>query len=92
MAYTYTEAEFDDVKAMYAADVSLEDIQAKHTSKSVASIRMKLVKAGLYKAAVKSSTKTTSVAKEPVKPKSTSKAAMLADFKAAWDAVGPAPF
>ena len=48
MAFKWTELEFTEVKRLYAAGQSLEDIQALNPTKSVASIRMKLVKAGVY--------------------------------------------
>jgi hypothetical protein len=48
MAYVYTEKEFTEIKLMYANGQDLETIQGLFPDKSVASIRMKLVKAGLY--------------------------------------------
>lgn len=48
MAYTYTKDEWASIVMEYNADTPLE-ILAKKYNKSVASIRMKLVKAGLYK-------------------------------------------
>jgi hypothetical protein len=48
MAYTYTDLEFEHIKQMYAGGASLEDILVEHPTKSVASIRMKLVKAKVY--------------------------------------------
>lgn len=64
MAYVYTAQEFEEIKTKYAAGVSLETL-AEDYNKSVASVRMKLVKAGVYQKAEKpaASTKATSVAK-----------------------------
>lgn len=87
MAYTYTPEEFSQISQLYQSGKSLEDIQSLFPDKSVASIRMKLVKAGLYVKAVKSAGVTT---KANLKP--TTKAEAKAAFKAALDAVGEAPF
>lgn len=80
MAYIYTTQEFDAIQKLYLEGISLEDIQAVYSNKSVASIRMKLVKAGVY--TVK---KTTSV------PRAT-KAAVHEAYQAAVNAVGYAPW
>lgn len=46
--YKYTQKEFDEISLLYQNGSSLEEIQSLYPGKSVASIRMKLVKAGLY--------------------------------------------
>lgn len=82
MAYTYTDQEFADIKQRYEAGETLEQIQVVHPSKSVASIRMKLVKAKVYQAQKPASgTKS-----------STSKSADLQAYRDAETAVGLAPF
>ena len=48
MAYHYTDQEFADIQQRYRCGESLEQIHRAHPSKSVASIRMKLVRAKLY--------------------------------------------
>jgi hypothetical protein len=94
MAYVYTEVEFDDIKQRYANGETLELIQSVHPSKSVASIRMKLVKAGLYTAVARKQ-----VSSKPITsliavatPKPTTKAGIKLAYKTAHDAVGFAPF
>lgn len=47
MAYVYSTEEFEEIKQKYASGTSLE-VLAEEYSKSVASVRMKLVKAGVY--------------------------------------------
>ena len=47
MAYVYSAEEFEEIKQKYASGTSLE-VLAEEYSKSVASVRMKLVKAGVY--------------------------------------------
>ena len=89
MTYKYTTQEFDQIKSLYQNGQSLEDIQSLFPDKSVASIRMKLVKAGLYK---KSDPKSLPVSATKAEPKPTTKSGIKAAFKAALDAVGEAPF
>lgn len=94
MAYVYTEVEFDDIKQRYSDGETLEAIQALHPSKSIASIRMKLVKAGLYTAVARkqvSGKPITSMIAAPT-PKPTTKAGIALAYKTAADAVGIAPF
>lgn len=85
MAFKWTELEFTEVKRLYAAGQSLEDIQALNPTKSVASIRMKLVKAGVYEKAGKPTATTKTATKAP-----TTKSEVKAANKLAWDLVGPA--
>lgn len=93
MAYVYTVQEFDDIKQRYAAGETLELIQSVYSTKSVASIRMKLVKAGLYTPATKTTTTkasgTTVVELEPF-AFPTAKGDIKALFKKCLDKVGPA--
>jgi hypothetical protein len=77
MAYQYTDLEFEHIKQMYAKGASLEHIQMEHPSKSVASIRMKLVKAKVY------------VAKSPA---GATKQDSVKAYQEAEAAVGLAPF
>ena len=92
MAYTYTTLEFDKIKELYANGQTLEDILSLFPDKSVASIRMKLVKAGVYTKPTKATAKATATAKPASEPKPTTKTAIKAAYKAASDAVGPAPW
>lgn len=48
MTYKYSDEEFAKISLLYQNGSSLEQIQSLFPDKSVASIRMKLVKAGLY--------------------------------------------
>jgi hypothetical protein len=64
MAYKYTDEEFAEIKLAYANQVSLETLALKY-NKSVASIRMKLVKAGVYQKS--SATKQTSTVSKATK-------------------------
>lgn len=92
MAYVYTEEEFTEIKRQYANGQTLEEIQSLFPDKSVASLRMKLVKAGLYQKAAPApkSTRSTQVTTPSVKP--TTKSGILAAYKAAEAAVGLAPW
>lgn len=93
MAYVYTEKEFDEIKAMYANGQTLETIQSLFPDKSVASIRMKLVKAGLYTPATKTTTtKASGSAVVRLEPFAfpTTKPGIASLFKSCLDKVGPA--
>lgn len=99
MAFKYTEVEFEDIKQQYSQGKSLETIQAVYPDKSVASIRMKLIKAGLYnklpQATKRTSTSTTATATKVVQPSvafPTTKAGIRAVNQAAYDLAGPALF
>ena len=48
MTYKYSDEELAEISLLYQNGSSLEEIQSLFPDKSVASIRMKLVKAGLY--------------------------------------------
>jgi hypothetical protein len=91
MAYVYTPKEFEEISLLYQNGQSLEHIQSLYPSKSVASIRMKLVKAGLYNRAQSSGPTTPKVSK-PATSSSVSKAGMLATYKHAEGKVGLAPW
>ena len=91
MAYVYTQEEFNQISEMYQSGQSLDHIQSLFPDKSVASIRMKLVKAGLYQKPA-ATVKATSVkpTSPKVAPKPTTKAGILAAFKTAHGYVGDA--
>lgn len=91
MAYVYTEEEFSSIKSMYANGQTLEAIQGLFPDKSVASIRMKLVKAGVYQKAVHTKTTKPNQGATP-SPKPTTKAGILQAYKAAEGWVGLAPW
>lgn len=86
--FVYSDTEVQEVLARYATGTTLE-VLAQDYNKSVASVRMKLVKLGVYQKAVKPKAALPATAK---KPTSTSKSAMLADYKAAEALVGAALF
>lgn len=89
--FVYSEQDVKEITEKYSAGVTLE-VLAEQYSKSVASVRMKLVKLGVYqKAVAKPATKTgaTITAKTP---SPTTKAGILAAYKATEAAVGLAPF
>ena len=86
MAYTYTAEEFEKIKELHANGQTPEQILSLFPDKSVASIRMKLVKAGVYN---KPTAK--AVTSQPTAPKPTTKAGIRAAFQLAHGAVGDAP-
>lgn len=95
MAYVYKAGEFEEIASLYANGQSLVDIQSLFPDKSVASIRMKLVKAGLYTAVVvKKQDKTQPIGLTIASPtpKPTTKAEILLAYKTAESVVGFAPF
>lgn len=101
MAYVYTEKEFTEIKLMYANGQDLETIQGLFPDKSVASIRMKLVKAGLYSAKSKPKASTGAVKQIDIKVGEgyvtlgdlmKTKAGIKLANKRALDAVGLAPW
>lgn len=89
--FTYTETEVQQIVEKYSSGVSL-DVLATEYSKSVASVRMKLVKLGVYQKATTSSTSTKAVttAKSGEFPKT--KSGVLAYYKSCVDAVGYSEF
>lgn len=94
--YTYTDAEVQEISQKYALGESLETL-AELYSKSVQSIRMKLVKLGVYKAkaTAKPGGSTTQKAQVDPKPKLTAKQAAKANrdlFDLMLFEAGPAPF
>jgi hypothetical protein len=91
--YVYTQKEFEEISLLYQNGQSLDEL-ASLFSKSVQSIRMKLVKAGLY-------TKTTNATPKVAAPKTATidaspqfnlntKSGAKAAFKHAYGAVGEA--
>ena len=104
MAYVYTEKEFAEIKLMYENGQDLETIQGLFPDKSVASIRMKLVKAGLYNSAKSKPTaggptsrspgavKVDTIQEESLSDLMKTKAGIKLANKRALDAVGLAPW
>ena len=80
--FVYSDQDVQEITAKYQVGQSLE-VLAVDYNKSVASVRMKLVKLGVYKAAT---AKVTGTAKKT----STSKSQDLADFRSALALVGEA--
>jgi hypothetical protein len=89
--FVYSDTEVTEITAKYLAGVTLE-VLADTYSKSVASVRMKLVKLGVYQKQTKATTTKTATTTAVKKPASTSKAAILQDFKHAHSLVGDALF
>lgn len=94
--YTYTDTEVQEISQKYLAGEALEAL-ADAYQKSVQSIRMKLVKLGIYqpKAAKKPSGTTTAKTQADPKPKLTAKQAAKANldlFDLMLFQYGPAPF
>ena len=75
--FVYTDSEIAEIVKKYKAAVSLEQLAAEY-NKSVASIRMKLVKLGVYEAK-----KTTTSTKQ-------TKAEVNTEFAQAYKTFGPA--
>lgn len=90
--FTYTETETQEIVAKYQGGTSLE-VLATEYAKSVASVRMKLVKLGVYqKATTKvSSTKVSTAAVEKT-GFPTTKSGILAYYKATLAKTGYADF
>ena len=90
--FIYTDRELEEIIIKYNDNVSLETL-AQEYNKSVASVRMKLVKQGVYKkaaTAAKTSApgdKTQALAKFQI---ATTKSGILAQFNHALNKVGPA--
>lgn len=84
--FTYTESDIQQIVEKYSSGVSL-DVLATEYSKSVASIRMKLVKLGVYQKAVTAASKP-----RTAKPsaKAVTKSENSALFFSCLSAVGPA--
>lgn len=76
--FTYTESDIQQIVKKYSSGVSL-DVLATDYNKSVASVRMKLVKLGVYQ-------------KVPGTTKPASKSEDMAMFNKCLAAVGEAPF
>ena len=89
--FTYTETDIQESVQKYQSGVSLE-VLATDYAKSVASVRMKLVKLGVYQKATTSSnsTKSATVAKSGEFPKT--KSGVLAYYKSCVAAVGYSEF
>jgi hypothetical protein len=90
--FTYTETEVQEIVQKYQAGVAL-DVIATDYSKSVPSVRMKLVKLGVYqKVTPTTKTKTTGSVAEPKAGFPTSKSGILAYYKSCVSAVGYSEF
>lgn len=88
--FTYTESDIQQIVEKYSSGVSL-DVLATEYSKSVASVRMKLVKLGVYQKAITTpSTKSESVTQSGEFPKT--KSGVLAYYKSCVNAVGYSEF
>jgi len=90
--FIYTDTELAEIIAKYNADISLE-VLAQEYNKSVASVRMKLVKQGVYKKAalpVKTTKATDTLPQFEKFQIATTKSGILAQFNSALKAVGPA--
>ena len=89
--FTYTDSDVQEIVQKYQSGVSL-DVLATDYSKSVASVRMKLVKLGVYQKATTSSasTKSAAPAKSGEFPKT--KSGILAYYKTCVGAVGYSDF
>lgn len=89
--FVYSDTEITEIVAKYTSGVSL-DVLAETYSKSVASVRMKLVKLGVYQKAEKT---TASKAADSVPAKAgfpTTKSGILAYYKSCVAAVGYSEF
>jgi Zn-dependent peptidase ImmA (M78 family) len=96
--FTYTDSEVSEIVAKYGAGETLEAL-ADLYNKSVQSIRMKLVKLGVYQAKTRAKSAGKSAAAKPEtadpKPKLTAKQAAKANlelFDLMMFEFGPAPF
>ena len=95
--FTYTESDVKEIVAKYTSGTTL-DVLAVEYNKSVASVRMKLVKLGVYQKATTRSSKLDGwrevIANPPAKsgefPKT--KSGVLAYYKSCVDAVGYSEF
>lgn len=87
--FVYSDTEITEIVAKYTSGVSL-DVLAETYSKSVASVRMKLVKLGVYQKAVKPASTRTTSADVPKSEFPTTKSGILAYYKAVLNSVGPA--
>jgi hypothetical protein len=89
--FTYTETETQEIVQKYQSGVELA-VLATDYAKSVASVRMKLVKLGVYQkaTATSSSTKSETAAKSGEFPKT--KSGVLAYYKSCVSAVGYSEF
>ena len=88
--FVYTDTEVQEITKQYAAGISLDSLASQY-NKSVASVRMKLVKLGVYqKAAAKSVAKLDTKPEAMTASSAKTKAEVLAVYTAALSAVGPA--
>ena len=88
MPYTYQPGEIEQIEQRYQAGATLEQL-AQDYNKSVASVRMKLVKRGTY---VKQTTTKTTTTQPTAKAQPTTKGEVLLAYKQALGWVGAAPF
>ena len=93
--FTYTETETQEIVQKYQAGVELE-VLATDYAKSVPSVRMKLVKLGVYqKATTKTASKPTAASTTVAVPKAsfpTTKSGILAYYKSCVGKVGYSDF
>lgn len=83
--FVYSETEVQEIVAKYQANTSLE-VLAEQYNKSVASIRMKLVKLGVYQKQPKTSSTTTKTTTTAAKPKN--KGEILSAYETSFKLVG----
>jgi len=92
--FTYTDTEVSEIVAKYAAGETL-DVLALQYNKSVPSVRMKLVKLGVYRAAAKTNTPSAAKPATEAKPKLTKREEAKANkllFEDVLYECGVAPF
>lgn len=89
--YTYTDSDVQEIVQKYQSGVSLEVLATEYL-KSVASVRMKLVKLGVYQKAVSSSTSTKAEAPAASGEFPKTKSGILAYYKTCVGAVGYSEF
>ena len=89
--FTYTETETQEIVEKYSSGVTLE-VLATDYAKSVASVRMKLVKLGVYQKATANSTSTKSAAPAKSGEFPKTKSGILAYYKSCVNSVGYSEF
>lgn len=91
--FVYTDSEITEITAKYLAGIALEEL-AEAYNKSVPSVRMKLVKLGVYVAKGKTSAaaKTSGVSVTKPTVKAATKAEISKTFRDELAVVGPALF
>lgn len=89
--FTYTDSDVQEIVQKYQSGVNL-DVLATEYNKSVASVRMKLVKLGVYQKATASSTSTKSAAPAKSGEFPKTKSGILAYYKTCVGKVGYSEF